>query len=393
MKEPDQHIVLLITDFCKRSISDEKLVELRKWIESDEKNLEIFRHYVRLFNDARSVAFLENVNHKEAWDKIKQVLVKSKTRKIPMWVSYAASVVVIVGLSVMFLWQNNDTPVLNSENLSEDILIDKAEKRKAVLTLADGSKVNLQENATQNFAELDGSQILKDSLNSLTYIASEQKQNEIIYNEIEVPRGAEYSLTLSDGTEVWLNCDSKLKYPVSFIGDSREVILEGEGYFKVKKDVDHPFFVNTALGTVKVLGTSFNVMAYKNEKLMETALVSGIVNITNNAGKQVELQPGMLGTVMEGHSKISVKNVNTDFYTSWIHDLLLFENISLNTLLTKLGRWYDYDVQYEKDSSADSMHFSGGIKKYGNIQATLNLLEKTNKVKFEIKNELIVVRE
>lgn len=191
-------------------------------------------------------------------------------------------------------------------------------------------------------------------LSSVWYLFIRNSQgingNDIVYNTVEVPLGMRSSMTLPDGTSVWLNAGSSLKYPVPFEGDERQVELTGEAYFDVQEDKTKPFIVSTANVNIKVLGTSFNCCAYPGENVIETALVEGKVEILAKNGKNISvMKPGELATFSKAENKIVVINANLDKYVAWKSGKLLFRDDPMGKVLEKLGRWYNVEFQVENE--------------------------------------------
>ena len=204
-----------------------------------------------------------------------------------------------------------------------------------------------------------------------------------------MPKGGEFTLTLSDGTKVWLNSQSKLKYPVVFSTGSREVYLEGEAYFEVTKKPHHPFRVNAKDGVnIEVLGTSFNVRSYTDEDRVETVLEEGSVRM--NRGKDsVILRPGYKA-VYQPNENIQVTSVNTELYTAWRHGQYIFTNESVENILKQLSRWYNIEVFYCNEA-AKSVIFSGDVRKYDNITTLLEAMEIAGGVHFKINGNTLIV--
>ncbi|MFC2124691.1 FecR family protein, partial [Bacteroidota bacterium] len=232
--------------------------------------------------------------------------------------------------------------------------------------------------------------------NSLIY-SDEKKTDEIqplIYNELKTPRGGGYNLVLADGTEVWVNAGSSLKFPVSFTDSTRKVFLTGEAYF----DVSHngkPFIVSSGSMDITVLGTSFNVSAYPDELSIKTTLVEGKVQIdvTGNLGSTSAseiLMPNDQAVILRDGSTIKINQVNTSQYTSWIDGKIEFTNDNLDMVMKRLARWYDFEYEFENNLARD-YHFSARISNIENVSSILEMLEMTTDVKFELRNNTIVI--
>ena len=209
-------------------------------------------------------------------------------------------------------------------------------------------------------------------------------------NKLYVPRRGEYNLTLSDGTRVFLNSDSRLIYPVAFGKGKREVILQGEGYFDVAKDAVRPFLVRTDDMIVRVLGTSFNLKCYPGDTRVEATLVRGSVEVVGGE-REMLLAPGEQACLNRGSGKMEKAKVNTALYTSWKDGLFIFERERLEDILTILSRWYDVVIFYRRTDVKDDL-FTGDLRKYDNIEEHLKMLEMTTNVQFEISGNTIIVK-
>lgn len=212
---------------------------------------------------------------------------------------------------------------------------------------------------------------------------------------IKIPRGGEYFLTLSDGTKVWLNSDTEIKYPAVFAENERRVYIQGEAFFEVAKESKRPFIVHANGLNIQVLGTKFNVSAYPDDDFVHVTLVEGkvFVNEQISGSKQSEiLEPSQQAFVSRNDSQgLVVKNVDTDIYTSWKEGKYIFRNESLDAILKKLGRWYNIEVFYD-DSKAKNSKFSGILPRFKNCETLLQLMEKTNSVKFEYTENSVLVK-
>lgn len=264
---------------------------------------------------------------------------------------------------------------------------------KATLILSDGMQIDLAPISSGISMKKDGVTILKDN-ESIIYSSDQvnKTEEEVKMNTLLVPRGGKWIMTLEDGTKIWLNSDSKLTYPSEFKGAERRVHLIGEGFFEVAHDPDHPFIVSTTYTDTKVLGTSFNIKAYPNEKVVETTLVEGIVGLSqyiNNTS--LVMEPGFQAIVPLDSSKMIYNSVDVSVYTAWKDGQFEFRDESLETIMNSLERWYDVDVSYS-DERLKELHFTTRLKRYNKIQDLLILIEQTQKVKFAYENNQIIIK-
>ena len=387
MNSKEDHIIKQITDFYKGEMCGERVEEFKEWLKEDEENQNVFLSYRRLYHNARAIKFLEQLNSEKAWSSISKKITKSKTRKLHLWIPYAATVAVLIFISVLLVFETKKgADFVKDQNFTQ---IAKAGSRKAVLTLANGSKVKLYEQLEQNISEVDGTLIRKDSANNLTYSSVVSGSTKLIFNNIEVPRGGEYSLILSDGTKVWLNSDSKLRYPVKFSPNKREVYLVGEAYFEVKHNAKAPFTVHTHDTQVKVLGTKFNISSYEEQDFITTTLVEGSVKVDNFLTSEL-LEPGFQSTIIRGKDGIDVNQVETRLYTSWVDGVFEFEDMDLEYIMAQLGRWYNVKFFFTEEKFKN-IRFTGAIKRDKPFEFALDLIEKIADVDFAIKNEYIII--
>lgn len=212
-----------------------------------------------------------------------------------------------------------------------------------------------------------------------------------LYNTIVVPNGERSQILLYDGTKVWLNSGTKLRYPVAFSSKTREVFIEGEAFFDVAKDKEHPFVVNTDKLSIKVLGTHFDVCAYSDDDKTFTTLEEGSVKVTNKSnGKELRLKPGEQVVLDRETNVLSQQNVNTDLYTSWKENLLKFENAPFEDVIKKMERWYD--IKIIVDPSINTMERYTMTIKTESLREMLALLSKTTRIDYEIKVNSVFIK-
>ena len=255
-----------------------------------------------------------------------------------------------------------------------------------MLQLSDGRIVPLSNDSVLSLAEINGVVIMKDEEGGIRYLAGEGK-NETVFNTIRVPRGGKYYLCLLDGTKVWLNSESELTYPVSSLQNARNVYLKGEAYFEVARDERHPFRVECEDSRITVLGTKFNVMAYKGQGNVVTTLVDGRVRVATGRDSLM-LTPGE--QAVSGTDGIDVKKVDVSFYIAWTLGVFEFEEMSLGQITEQLGRWYDMTFVYD-DPLLREITFTGAVERHRPLNVVLKMIEKLSRVRFEVKNDVITI--
>lgn len=323
----------------------------------------------------------------EAWETLLARL--NKPQKFRYWkIAIAATIIVIVGLSgfLQFVKQQ-PTPAISNSITTAPIEIGDD---KAILTLGNGTEIVLTNKTYQNkYIKSNGTQLIYDSINS------QSSAEALVYNYLSVPRGGEFFIKLSDGTKVWLNSDSKLKYPVQFTGNSRKVeLIYGEAYFEVSPSSMHQganFIVKTQNQVVEVLGTQFNIKAYKEDEFIATTLVEGKVSLTNNNTQQQEyLTPNQRLKLNTKTNEIRIQKVDVENIISWKNGFFKFKNESLEEIMMVLARWYDIEVIFTNETLKNKK-FNGVFRKTQRIESILKSIQKTQEATFKIKGEKIVI--
>lgn len=352
--------------------------ELEEWLAESEDNQ-------REYEDIRR-RLREDLRQKEeslapaAWKKTERRLPKRRTlRRIAQWAA-AACVIFAMGAGA-FLWlqAEEEVPVTVSTN---------TKSYQAVLILGDGERVTLNDSTRQFITEKAGTRISTEG-NTVRYEAQEESETTEMHTLL-IPRGGEFHMELADGTQVWLNSESKLTYPARFTGGTREVAMEGEVCFQVAKNEAQPFIVRTGGMAVKVLGTVFNVDAYPDNGRIATTLVEGKVEIQAGDEKQTLLPDQQ--AVLEKGKGIEVKKVYAEDYISWIGGVFHFTEASLEEIMQKLSRWYNFEFFFANADVKDA-HFTLNIRRYENVSDILSKIEKTGRAHFNINGRTVVVSE
>ena len=268
----------------------------------------------------------------------------------------------------------------------------KPGKNQATLTLASGKKLILNNTLSGQLANEAGVTITKNSKGELIYTtqaSGSTKQSSNRINTLATSKGEQYQVILPDGSHVWLNAASTLKYPVAFTGNERLVELTGEAYFEVTHNKAMPFKVKTRQQQVEVLGTHFNINAYADEKTTATTLLEGSVKVTTTSRNQkMIIKPGEQSTV--NGDTMNVQEVDTDEAVAWKNGYFLFNDENLAGIMKKVSRWYNVEVEY-KDAAMQSLVFSGTVSKYQNVSQVIKTLELTNAVHFKVLDNKIIV--
>ena len=258
------------------------------------------------------------------------------------------------------------------------------------LVLSSGRILDLSDCENVDVREIEGKVILHNG--QLEYCSDSVKRNSEETNTLIIPKGAFYHLIFSDGTKVWLNSDSKITYPLVFSGNARKVILTGEAYFEVAKDAKKPFTVQFMSSSVTVLGTSFNIRAYPEEKQSQATLAEGSVRIYS-PGSSMLLKPGEQAEVNALSGEMVKREVEVKSFTSWKDGRFVFEQQPLEDIMRTLERWYDIRVIF-KDEGAKRISLSGNMKRYGDFSQVMKMLQMTGDVRFELHgNDVYITTE
>lgn len=290
----------------------------------------------------------------------------------------AAAAVVLVACGALFF-------ALRSGYVRDELIVPGS--HAAVLELSDGRSIAL--------TDMDGGSIEQHGVRAmvsngeLSY-RDVEAPDATVFNKVTIPRGGEYRIELGDGTLVWLNSESYLRYPLGFNGSERRVFLEGEAYFDVAHDPAKPFIVETPTQMLSVLGTEFNVQAYADQAATVTTLVEGSVEVQSiNSTQRVTLAPGEQSE-LDGSGLFTVRKVDAGDVASWKSGLFVFDEHNLDEVMLKLARWYDIEVQFA-NPAARQIVFKGNLPKYENLQSLLNMIEKISPVSFEVRGRIVTV--
>lgn len=257
------------------------------------------------------------------------------------------------------------------------------------------AKTTITPGTTQAVLTLDnGKQIELGADNQMNSkaIAEMTKGEEIAFNNLTTPRGGEFKVTLEDGTEVWLNADSKLRYPETFSGNERRVEVTGEAYFKVAKDTEKPFYVVSGGQEVRVYGTEFNVQAYADEATIFTTLVEGSISLRPINGNKSELMltPGNQAQFNKDNAAAKVVKVDTEVVTSWRNGIFVFEDQNLRQIMRTLSRWYDFEYEFADEKIASTI-FMGSIPRYGSFAEVVEIFKKMGGIQLHQRGRRVVI--
>jgi transmembrane sensor len=382
-------IAYLVAGHLNGSLTTEEKDELDDWITDSDENLALFEKLTDEDNiDAAMQQYHSiEVGKSGAWERLKQKIDRkpSTLRIILPWL--VAASVVLAALTIFVL--KNEKPLDTNNGLAHRTTTPdrSAGTDKAVLTLSDGRTVILDSAGRGSIATEGGISINKNGNGTITYNGT---VSEMRYNTVATPRGGQFSLTLADGTRVWLNADSWLKFPAGFATAERVLELRGEAYFEVAKDKERPFRVKILTqegeaGTVQVLGTKFNINGYNDEGDVKTTLVEGAVEIRSGSERKT-LLPGQVASIGNG-IKLIAADVAEE--TAWKAGVFLFRNATTRSIAEQVKRWYDIEVVHE---GTNNNHFNLEVARSIPLSRLLQALEKTGQVHFKLDEKKLTIR-
>lgn len=368
----------------------DEALQIEKWRQEDKRHEALFQNLANQDRLATDLGLYENLDWEKAFS---NALVSAESRIIHLrrrMMQWAAIFVFALLTSVsVYIFTFLD---ISKHQVTQQLVNPGS---KARLIKSDGSVMDLTSKTAFNFTEASHVDVRNQQGDQIVYSAhsaelNDQTIDETFYNTLEVPRSGEYKLVLADGTKIWLNSQTTLKYPVTFNGEVRDVYLTGEAYFDVAKD-QKPFIVNTPEGTVQVLGTQFNVKAYLEEPAETVTLEEGKVRVEVNDGLFEDIIPGHQAVINKNNRQLITKAVNTSYYTGWREGVFRFDGETLEGVMSALARWYDFRYQFEV-LATQNLHFSGTLKRYDSADKVFQMIEQTANVKIVVEDEYIIIK-
>ena len=373
-----QHIIIASLE---GRATDSELTTLHHWLEESVENHALYEDFCKVWRQAgKDVRYDVDGGWEQIELRLKQSISIHRNRLLIYWMEVAAVVALFI---VGGAWYLSD---FLSDNAVTRTTVSQIEpgSKKAILYLGENRQVELGEEQQDSlFYE---NTTLKQEGNTLVYSGKNQNSEIEEYNRLVTPRGGEYSVILSDGTKVWLNTESELKYPVHFNGEERRVYLKGEAYFDVAKRNGQKFIVCSDKTQVTVLGTEFNIRNYE-EGVIATTLVEGSV-LVGFDGKECRLKPGQQATI--DATGISVREVEPILYTAWKDGFFVYRNMTLDHILQELSRWYDFTYFYQNEELG-ALRLTAKIRKFDSVEDIFEILKTTGHVDFVVKGKTITV--
>ncbi len=396
MKKNSGYYQALLEKWAHGKISPQEAIELINYLQNDATNRLLLQQLQKEFQPAMDHP---DTLPPELSEKLKHEILKKiePARVIPLeagssrvnWRRVAAAVLILaLGAASYFIFRGNEPPkelVTNSKELPGNDV--EAGAHKAILTLANGTQIELDDK-TKGQLVIPGMGSVTNNDGKLVYDNPSVETSEMVYNTLSSARGQSYSLVLSDGSKLWLNAASSVRFPVVFTGKERIVEITGEVFFEVAKDARKPFKAKVKDMEIEVLGTRFDINAYPDELTVNTTLIEGAVKVSAN-NSEIRLSPGQQSQLLSNGNLQVVKNVNTDEIVAWKDGYFHFENADLHSILRQFSRWYDIEVVYEGELK--NRKFLAIVSRNSSLASVLKMLNANN-VQFRIEGKKLIVQ-
>ncbi len=381
MKENTRHIADLIQKFLFGQLTAEEQVQLDEWLKASSQNKQLLESFRNAENIAEDLAIIRQLDADQAWGRLKNKEANSR-RFFWKWpLSIAASIVFLLG--GFLLWKGDFASFFSGD---KSVVVAKKQDiapatSGAVLVLADGTKVSLNGDSTKTLTKNNN---LIGNSNELIVKQTDQAIP-LQYNSLIVPKASFYKMTLADGTKVWVNALSQLKFPAQFSAKERRVFLEGEAYFEVAPNAAQPFIVESRGNEIKVLGTHFNINAYSDQ--IRTTLAEGRVEVRQN-NQFVELLPGEFASSFKDNLVKGRADLAHDL--AWHNNEFYFKKETITNIAHQLSRWYDLDVTFRGDVQLDK-EYTGSIERDVKLSQVLEMLSYVSNLKFEVEGNKLII--
>lgn len=370
-------IIRLLLRKTSGAATPEELSLLQTWAEDDKARQDLLKEFEDHDTLADYRRLREQIPTNRPCREMKERLDLNHRhlhKKYAAWAAAAAAVVLLAVAAARYIHTPDDiapkekTALVNIEQLHPGLT-------KAVLTRADGSKVEL------------------DPSTATVALQHDESDGDDTNLSLEVPRGGEFMIVLEDSTKVWLNSSSRLIYPEHFAEGNRHVSIEGEAYFEVAKDSSRPFYVEIpGAQFVKVYGTEFNIRSYPEDADVKTTLTKGSISITpvNGNGGELFLSPGNQAIIDKTTSTANIRSVDVERVSGWRNGRFVFEEQTLYQIMQDLGRWYDFEFEFADDDLRETI-FMGSIPRYSNFTTAISILEKSGGIRFDIADNKVKI--
>lgn len=388
-----EEISELIGKYMLGTADPREQARLDDWLKEDEANRRLFEKITDPAYAREKIAQWQSIQLPDIPEETKKPKKETGRNRQLLWKLSAAAAFVILLVSGGILLNRAEQRYQSLKTRFEKehyLAAIKPGETKATLTTQSGQTVVLGGDEGSNSRAIEAARVKQLQEDSRKKKAEADRK---ALNNLEIPRGGEFHITLEDGTEVWLNAESTLRYPDHFDGSIREVALTGEAYFKVAKDRQgRPFHVRTAGQLVRVYGTEFNIFSYEEDQFVYTTLVNGCISLTrdNSQDSELILTPGHQAVFGKADGATKVKPVATDVVTSWRNGMFVFEDQTLDQIMRQLSRWYNFTYSFTSQEAAGTL-FMGRMARSSKFGEVLEILEQSGHLKFDVKDNHIVI--
>ena len=367
--------------------TEEEMTILREWLERSPQNRQLLELLDESVENLQLLGRIYGYDEQRVWNNIRKAARKRRIYALAAAARKYAAAAAMLALLAGGSWWTLDR---RAERLARQAYIEQVAPgaRGAVLTLSSGESVALEADREQTLVEQDGTRI-EIAGEALAYHKEEVEEEIPMTNTITVPRGKEFSLRLSDGTQVWLNSESSLVFPVRFGDGPREVTVTGEAYFDVAHDAARQFVVHADTVTVSVYGTAFNLSAYADESAIETTLVRGSVEVRSGR-RHAMLEPGQQARVGREGGIFDIRPVAAEDYAAWTRGLFAFNDETLASICRKLSRWYGIEI-VPQGADAGRIRYTGVVKRYETFAEMARLLVRTDQIRTDVEDGKIIL--
>lgn len=379
MEENSGHISQLLQKFLFGQLTEVEKVKFEEWLQASDQNRRLLESFRKAKNIEQDLAIVKQLDANKAWEKLNT---KNNKTNHKWFIGIAASLLLLACFFYLWqssYWKTDDVAVRNlALNLGQDV---EPAQSGAILQLSNGEKVVFNDKTSKTY---DKNKTFVGNASELI-VKNDRSEHVSHLNALIVPRASYYKIILSDGTKVWVNAQSKLKFPAQFSENERRVSLEGEAYFEVAHDAKKPFFVDSKAGEIKVLGTHFNVFAYHDD--IRTTLVEGKVEVRQK-DKKLELSPGEFASL----SKDNVIKGNADIQQdlAWHNNEFYFKKETIVNIAHQLSRWYDLEVKFRGNVQL-SKEYSGSIQRDVKLSQVLEMLSYVSDLRFEVRGKELII--
>lgn len=373
----------MIYGYLQGTLSPDERVKLEEWLDDNPENEILFDRICDQKNILNKARFFDKHPQEKMWNSLEKKIFKKKKRTYPLYWSIAASLMIPLFIGTWFLM--SDVKSDGKEEKKYEILSGTA---CAQLELFDGTVIDLHQDSVYSM-ELAQGERLDNKGGIVSYKQDSVNVSVEEYNEIKTPRGGEYQILLPDGTKVWLNTESTLRFPRKFSEKERLVYAQGELYFEVAHDTMRPFRVDLDAYTVEVTGTEFNVRTYSGGPQLTTLITGGVTICRED--EVVHLEPGEEAVLEQKGEAIRVQKAEIESRLAWHRGYFLFDDVRLEDIMTELGRWYNVETFFANQQVRDE-RFSLELRRHEDFRQVLDLIERAGMVEITVEKNVIFVK-